>query len=70
MALYSEEKIFLNRFREKVLSKEPVSKQEMIEMTEKFEELIEMNTVTIKIIDRLMMNYDRLKQQVSQKESS
>lgn len=64
MNLYHEEKAFLQAFKEKVLADDDMTKEELLTMTEKFEDMIEMTTVTVKIIDRLMQNYDKLKQQL------
>lgn len=69
MPLYHEEKNYLNAFREKLISQKAVSYEEILEITDKLEEMLEMNAVTIKIIDKLMINYDKLKQEIVQKES-
>lgn len=67
MSLYHEEKHYLSQFRDRLKANEPVTYQEMIEMTDKLEEMMEVNAVTIKIIDKLMMNYNKLKQEIVQK---
>ncbi|RED96191.1 hypothetical protein [Marinoscillum furvescens] len=64
MNLYHEEKAFLQAFKEKVLANQEMTKEELLEVAEKFEDMVEMTTVTVKIIDRLMQNYDKLKQQI------
>ncbi|WP_421869156.1 hypothetical protein [Marinoscillum sp.] len=62
MKLYHEEKAYLEAFKKKVTSDADISKEEIMEMITKFEDVVEMTTVTVKIIDRLMNNIDRLKQ--------
>lgn len=63
MKLYHEEKAYLAAFKSKVYSEADISKEELLEMVSKFEDVIEMTTVTVKIIDRLMTNIDKMKQQ-------
>ncbi|MAE87082.1 MAG: hypothetical protein CMB80_30395 [Flammeovirgaceae bacterium] len=61
MKLYHEEKAYLAEFKSKVLSDAEISKEELLAMITKFEDVIEMTSVTVKIIDRLMNNIDKLK---------
>lgn len=63
MKLYHEEKAYLEAFKNKVLSDGEIGKEELLEMISKFEDVVEMTSVTVKIIDRLMNNIDRLKQE-------
>lgn len=63
--LYHEEISFLQTFKEKVLSDGEFSREELLEIAERFEEMIEMTSVTVKIIDRLMNNHDRIKRENS-----
>lgn len=67
MKLYHEEKAYLKEFKKKVNSDVEITKEDLLEMITKFEDVVEMTSVTVKIIDRLMNNIDRLKQD-SQKE--
>lgn len=67
MPLYNEERFYISRVKEKVTSSESISKDDLLELTEKYEELLEMNVVTIKIIDKLMINYDKLKREIVEK---
>lgn len=69
MKLYHEEKEYLQAFKSKVMSDGEISKEDLLQMVEKFEDAIEMTSVTVKIIDRLMNNIDRLKQQAQQEAS-
>lgn len=62
MVLYQEEKIYIERLRNKIQNHDEVSTEELQELITKFEEMVEMSSVSIKIIDRLMHNYDMLKQ--------
>ena len=61
MKLYHEEKAYLEEFKKKVNNDAEISKEELLEMIGKFEDVVEMTSVTVKIIDRLMNNIDRLK---------
>ncbi|WP_258097696.1 hypothetical protein [Marinoscillum pacificum] len=61
MKLYHEEKAYLAEFKSKVLSDAEISKDDLMEMISKFEDVVEMTSVTVKIIDRLMNNIDKLK---------
>ncbi len=70
MTLYHEEKEFIDNFKAKVASGENITQADLIALTDKFEDMIEMTSVTVKIIDRLMQNQDRLKQQTSSELSS
>ncbi len=67
MKLYHEEKAYLKEFKKKVNRDVEITKEDLLEMITKFEDVVEMTSVTVKIIDRLMNNIDRLKQD-SQKE--
>lgn len=64
-SLYHDEKDFLDKFRKKVSNNDSFSQDELLEIANRFDEMIEMTTVTVKIIDRLMINHDRLKQKES-----
>lgn len=68
MTVYQEEKRYLKNFKDKILSGKDITQEEIIELIEKFEEMTEITTVTTKIIDRLMMNYDKLKQELDSEE--
>ncbi len=61
MKLYHEEKAYLAEFKSKVLTDAEISKEDLLEMISKFEDVVEMTSVTVKIIDRLMNNIDKLK---------
>lgn len=69
MKLYHEEKAYLEAFKNKVLNGAEINTEDLLEMVAQFEDVIEMTTVTVKIIDRLMNNIDRLKLE-NQKEVS
>lgn len=66
MVLYNEEKKYIEALRTKIQSGEDISRSQMEELLSKFEEMMEMSSVSIKMIDRLMLNYDKLKRQNSQ----
>lgn len=68
MTVYQEEKEYLRKFRERILSGKDISQEDILQLIDKFEEMTEMTSVTVKIIDRLMMNYDKLKQEVQKDE--
>lgn len=64
MNLYHDEKAYLNKFRERIIANENIPARDILQLIDRFEEMTEMTSVTIKIIDRLMKNYDQLKQEV------
>lgn len=66
MNLYHEEKAYLKKIRSRVQANESLSREELTELIDRFEEMTEMTSVTVKIIDRLMKNYDNLKQEIAQ----
>ncbi|MEQ8471835.1 MAG: hypothetical protein RIC35_11645 [Marinoscillum sp.] len=70
MKLYHEEKEYLKAFKAKVMGDGEISKKDLLEIVEKFEDSIEMTSVTVKIIDRLMNNIDRLKLQAQQESTT
>ena len=57
-----EDLVFLEKQKEKITSDQPFSQQEISQLVDKLEEMMEMNSVTVKIINRLMDNYNTLKQ--------
>lgn len=61
MSLYHEEKAFIQKVKEKISADQPLDRVELLELVNRLEEMTEMTTVTVKIIDRLMKNYDQLK---------
>jgi len=65
MVLYKDEKQFLDAFKEKVNRKEKINEEELEELINKFDDLLEMSSVSMRIIDRLMHNYDQLKKEVT-----
>lgn len=67
MTLYQDEKKYLEALKQKVADKKSVTQEELLELLDKFEDMVEMSSVSFRIIDRLMMNYDKLKSQFSEK---
>ncbi len=57
MSVLQEEKTFLLGFKEKLVSNNDLSKEELLEMCHQFEETIELASVSMKIINRLRLNY-------------
>ena len=58
-----EEREALNSLREKLISGKNLSQAELIELCDRFEDTIELASVSIKIIDRLRSNYSLLKKE-------
>lgn len=65
MSLYEDERTFLQQLQERVKTGGEISQEETVQLLEKFEEMIDITSVSMRIIDRLRMNYDRLKQDKS-----
>ncbi|VXD12256.1 conserved hypothetical protein [Marinoscillum sp. 108] len=63
MVLYQEEKKYVDSLRKSLAEDNEISKEKIEELLNKFEDMMEMTSVSIKMIDRLMQNYDKLKQQ-------
>lgn len=63
MVLYQEEKKYVDSLRKSLAEDNEISKERIEELLNKFEDMMEMTSVSIKMIDRLMQNYDKLKQQ-------
>lgn len=61
MTLYHDEKAFLEKFKEDIASGKDFTTNDLEEIADRLEEMIEMTSVTTKIIDRLMVNHDKLK---------
>jgi hypothetical protein len=68
MVLYKDEKAFLDALRDKVAKNEKISPENLTELMDKFEDLLEMGSVSMRIIDRLMHNYDKLKKENNRNE--
>lgn len=65
MVLYQKEREYITELQQKLATNSNLSTEEIQELIEKFEDMMEMCNVSVKIIDRLMHNYDKLKQQVN-----
>ncbi|WP_421895721.1 hypothetical protein [Marinoscillum sp.] len=63
MVLYQEEKKYVDSLRKSLVEDKEISTEKIEELLNKFEDMMEMTSVSIKMIDRLMQNYDKLKQQ-------
>ena len=63
MVLYQEEKKYVDSLRKSLAEDKEISTEKIEELINKFEDMMEMTSVSIKMIDRLMQNYDKLKQQ-------
>jgi len=65
MVLYQDEKKYIETFKARVSGNEEISKEQLEELVGKYEDMMEMSSVTFRMIDRLMHNYDKLKQEVA-----
>ena len=61
MTQYQEERKYLESFKTKVSHAEGISKNDLVEFMTNYEDLIEIASVSTRMIDRLMLNYDKLK---------
>lgn len=59
MTLLEEEKKILQNFKQKLSLDRELNKQELLQLTEKYDDLIEIASVSIKIIDNLVANQRR-----------
>ncbi|MFT6865835.1 MAG: hypothetical protein ACJA08_000661 [Cyclobacteriaceae bacterium] len=57
MNLLTKEKYVLTAFKEKLIRNRDLSKEDLIEMCNQFDDTIELASVALKIINRLHSNY-------------
>ncbi|MEP0367629.1 MAG: hypothetical protein ABJN36_07410 [Cyclobacteriaceae bacterium] len=55
--ILEEEKHFIDSFKEKLNSNQQLSKDDLLAMCTQFEDTIELASVSMKIINRLRVNY-------------
>ncbi|MEO9476313.1 MAG: hypothetical protein ABJG41_12285 [Cyclobacteriaceae bacterium] len=55
--ILEEEKHFIDSFKEKLNSDQQLSKEDLLAMCTQFEDTIELASVSMKIINRLRVNY-------------
>jgi hypothetical protein len=61
-----EEKLLINNFKEKLTANKNLSKDELLAMCTQFEDTVELATVSMKIINRLRVNYLKLQTEKNQ----
>jgi hypothetical protein len=65
--LLQEEREYLSYFRNKLIEGNDLSKEDLINLCDHFDETIEMASVSFKIVERLRTNYSKLQQAQSPK---
>ncbi|MFY0606911.1 MAG: hypothetical protein JXR10_09350 [Cyclobacteriaceae bacterium] len=61
MNQYKEERVFVEDFKAKIANKENLSQEDILKLIHSYEDLVEIAAVSMKMIDRLMINYDLLR---------
>jgi len=65
--LLQEERNYLSYFRKKLIEGEDLSKEDLLNLCEHFDETIEMASVSFKIVERLRANFHKIQNESSSK---